>query len=68
VVDAVGAGDALLAYATLAMVGDGSEVGATVLGSVAAALECEVDGNVPVSFAHMARRLDAVEKRANYRH
>ena len=46
VVDAVGAGDALLAYATLALVGAGSEVAATILGSVAAALECEVDGNL----------------------
>ena len=68
IVDAVGAGDALLAYATLAMIGDGSEVSATILGSIAAALECEVDGNVPVSGADMARRLDALEKRANYRH
>jgi cytidyltransferase-like protein len=68
IVDAVGAGDALLAYATLAMIGDGSEVAATILGSIAAALECEVDGNVPVSAADMARRLDVVEKRANYRH
>ena len=68
VVDAVGAGDALLAYATLAMVGDGSEVGATVLGSVAAALECEVDGNRPVSRSDVARRLETLEKRAHYRH
>jgi len=67
VVDAVGAGDALLAYATLAMVADGSEVTATILGSVAAALECEIDGNLPVSCADVAHRIDAVEKRANYR-
>jgi bifunctional ADP-heptose synthase (sugar kinase/adenylyltransferase) len=68
VVDAVGAGDALLAYATLAMVADGSEVTATILGSVAAALECEIDGNLPVSRADVAHRIDVVEKRANYRH
>jgi bifunctional ADP-heptose synthase (sugar kinase/adenylyltransferase) len=68
VIDAVGAGDALLAYATLAMVADGSEVGATVLGSIAAALECEVDGNLPVSRDDIAERLDAVEKHANFRH
>jgi rfaE bifunctional protein kinase chain/domain len=68
VVDAVGAGDALLAYATLAMVADGSEVAATILGSLAAALECEVDGNVPVSRDDVARRIAIVEKRANYRH
>ena len=48
VVDAVGAGDALLAYATLSMLADESEVAASILGSMAAALECERDGNVPV--------------------
>ena len=49
VVDAVGAGDALLAYATLSMLADQSEVAASILGSMAAALECELDGNIPVS-------------------
>ena len=68
VIDAVGAGDALLAYATLAMVADGSEVAATILGSVAAALECELNGNLPVSHAAIAERIEALEKRADYRH
>jgi rfaE bifunctional protein kinase chain/domain len=68
VVDAVGAGDALLAYATLAMVASGSEVSATVLGSIAAALECERDGNLPISLAAIGERIDALEKRALYRH
>jgi rfaE bifunctional protein kinase chain/domain len=68
VIDAVGAGDALLAYSTLAMVADGSEVSATILGSFAAALECEVDGNLPVSRDDVARRIETVEKRADYRH
>src|SRR6185436_16201029 len=51
VVDAVGAGDALLAFATLTMITGGSEVVASILGSFAAAHECEVEGNVPVSAA-----------------
>jgi rfaE bifunctional protein kinase chain/domain len=68
VVDAVGAGDALLAYATLAMITDGSEVAATILGSLAAALECEIDGNLPVSRDDVAHRIDTVEKRAEYKH
>ena len=68
VVDAVGAGDALLAYATLAMVASGSEVVATILGSVAAALECERDGNLPVSLAAMSERIETLERRADYRH
>jgi rfaE bifunctional protein kinase chain/domain/rfaE bifunctional protein nucleotidyltransferase chain/domain len=66
VVDAVGAGDALLAYATLAMVADGSEAAAAILGSVAAAIECEIDGNLPVSRPDMSRRIETLEKRAHY--
>jgi rfaE bifunctional protein kinase chain/domain len=66
VVDAVGAGDALLAYATLSMVADGSEVAATILGSLAAAIECEIDGNLPVSREDVVRRIEGLEKRANY--
>lgn len=64
VVDAVGAGDALLAYATLCMVADGSEVVASILGCMAAGLECEKDGNVPITKADVLRKIDAVEKRA----
>ena len=66
VVDAVGAGDALLAYATLSLLVDRSEVAASVLGSLAAALECEVDGNVPIGPADVVRKIDAIEKRARF--
>ena len=66
VVDAVGAGDALLAYATLAKMATGSDAIATILGSMAAACECEVDGNVPVTPADVRRKIDAVEAEANY--
>ncbi|HUI17737.1 MAG TPA: PfkB family carbohydrate kinase [Alphaproteobacteria bacterium] len=64
VLDAVGSGDALLAYATLAMVDTKNEVIASVLGSMAAAVECEYDGNIPVSRDDVRRKLDSVEKRA----
>jgi rfaE bifunctional protein kinase chain/domain len=66
VVDAVGAGDALLSYATLAMVTDGSGAVASILGAFAAALECEVDGNIPIGREDVMRKLDAIEKRARY--
>lgn len=66
VVDAVGAGDALLSYATLAMLAGGQPVVATILGSMAAAVECEADGNWPVRPADVIAKIDAVEKRANY--
>ena len=66
VVDAVGAGDALLAYATLSMLVDPSEVAATILGSMSAALECEADGNLPIGPAEMSRRIGSIEKRARF--
>jgi len=66
VVDAVGAGDALLAYATLSIVATGDPVIATILGSMAAAAECEADGNVPVGPADVLAKIDAVEKGARY--
>jgi len=47
VVDAVGAGDALLAYATLAQVVSANDVIAAILGNMAAGVECEHDGNWP---------------------
>jgi rfaE bifunctional protein kinase chain/domain len=64
VVDAVGSGDALLAYATLAMARSGNAVIASVLGSMAAAIECEHDGNIPVTPDDVLKKLDQVEKRA----
>ena len=66
VVDAVGAGDALLAYATLAKLATGSDAVATILGSMAAACECEYDGNIPVKPDDVRRKIDEVERQANY--
>jgi rfaE bifunctional protein kinase chain/domain len=64
VVDAVGAGDALLAYASLALVATGCPVIASILGSVAAALACERDGNTPIDREALLSRLDRVERNA----
>lgn len=66
VVDAVGAGDALLAYATLSLLSDPSESAAAILGSIAAALECEVDGNEPVSCGAVTKRLNDIERRVKF--
>ena len=66
VVDAVGSGDALLAYATLAMKATGNEIIASILGSLAAGVECEKDGNIPVSPDDVRRKLKDIEKHANY--
>ena len=66
VVDAVGAGDALLAYATLTLMATGSLVMASILGSMAAACECEIDGNVPIKSENVLAKIDALEKLAGY--
>ena len=66
VVDAVGAGDALLAYATLSMLATGSLVIAGILGSMAAACECECDGNVPISPEYLLRKINEVEEMTGY--
>ncbi|HEY0322905.1 MAG TPA: PfkB family carbohydrate kinase [Pyrinomonadaceae bacterium] len=65
-VDAVGAGDALLSYATLAMVTTQSSVIASILGSVAAALACEHEGNNPVAPEDVLKKLQAVERQIQY--
>ncbi len=64
VVDAVGAGDALLAYATMVMATSGNPVIASVLGAMAAACECEVDGNVPVGPEDVRNKIQKFERRA----
>lgn len=57
-IDPVGAGDALLAYATLAR----DPTTATILGTMAASIECERDGNIPVTADDVHHKLDTVEK------
>lgn len=66
VIDAVGAGDALLAYATLATLVSGSAVQATILGSIAAACECEQDGNIPITPEHVEKKIAAVERHVEF--
>ncbi len=66
VVDPVGAGDALLAYATLAMQATANELIATILGSFAAAIECERDGNIPVGQQDLLDKIAQVEQQVNY--
>jgi rfaE bifunctional protein kinase chain/domain len=65
-IDAVGAGDALLAYSSLALAVTGSSVIASILGTAAAAVACENDGNKPVAPEDVLRKLQAVEKRVSY--
>jgi rfaE bifunctional protein nucleotidyltransferase chain/domain len=65
-VDPVGAGDALLAYATLAMLTTKNPVIASILGNFAAACECELDGNVPIAKANILAKINEVEDSVNF--
>jgi rfaE bifunctional protein nucleotidyltransferase chain/domain len=60
VVDAVGAGDALLAYSSLAWHHNSGPVMASILGVAAASLECEKDGNHPLSPDEIMNRVREV--------
>jgi rfaE bifunctional protein kinase chain/domain/rfaE bifunctional protein nucleotidyltransferase chain/domain len=66
VVDAVGAGDALLSYATLSLAAMKSNVIGSILGALAAAVACENDGNNPVAPEDVLKKLNALEKRSRF--
>lgn len=66
-VDAVGSGDALLAYAALSLFATQNTVIASVLGSLAAAVECAHQGNVPVRPKDVHEKLDRIERNVYYR-
>jgi rfaE bifunctional protein kinase chain/domain len=66
VLDPMGAGDALLAYSTLSMLGSGTEVISGILGSCAAAVECERDGNLPIAPTDVIDKVARLEERANF--
>ena len=65
-IDAVGAGDALLAYSTLAMLVSKNDFHASILGAMAAACECEYHGNEPITPGALYQKIDAVERRVNF--
>ena len=66
IIDAVGTGDALLAYACLSLFATQKPVIAAVLGSMAAAVACEHEGNVPVKPEDVLAKLARFERLANF--
>lgn len=67
VVDPVGAGDALLSYATLTLLTTKSIVLASILGSFAAAVACEREGNIPVTPEDVIKKIDKLGKSSSYK-
>ena len=66
VLDAVGSGDALLAYSSLILKVTNSIVAAGIIGSIAAACECEIDGNKPINVDLVLQKIDSIEKKTQY--
>ena len=62
----MGAGDAMLAYATLSMLVTKSASISAILGSLAAACECEFNGNIPVFPKNVLEKIKEIEKQAKY--
>lgn len=65
IVDAVGSGDALLAYSSLALKATNSLIISGILGSFAAACACETEGNKPISKEMIIEKILQVKKKIN---
>lgn len=61
-VDGLGAGDALLAASTLALIVSKNIVVTSIIGSVAASLACEQKGNTPISINQIVKRIKEIIK------
>ena len=66
VVDSTGTGDALLAYATLSMLSSKSLVISSILGSLAAACECEKDGNITIKPEEILDKINSIQDSSTY--
>ncbi len=66
IIDPVGSGDALLAYSSLALFKTKSLVMSSIIGSIAAACECEKDGNIPIKTEEIINKIDFLENEVNY--
>ena len=67
VVDAVGAGDALLAYATLSMLITKSLLISSIIGSVAAACKCETNGNIAIKPEQLITKINLIQNLSGYK-
>jgi len=62
----MGTGDALLAYSTLGLIASKSPVVASIIGTMAAAIACEHEGNIAVDPELVIEKLDTVERRLQF--
>jgi len=67
VVDSTGTGDAMLSYATLSMISTKSLVISSILGSLAAACECEKYGNIIIKPEHIIDKINFIQNSSSYK-
>ena len=65
--DPVGAGDSLLAYTTLSFLIGCSLAESSIMGSLAASVACEFDGNAPVSKKMVVKKINQLIKSIDYK-
>ena len=63
ILDAVGTGDALLAYSSLSLKVSNSLIKASIIGSFAASCACEIEGNKPIDMETIITKIKEVEKK-----
>ena len=66
--DPIGAGDALLAYSSMAVARTNNIVIASILGAIGAAVVCERQGNTPVTPHEVDEKIATLERRAAFAH
>ena len=64
--DGIGAGDALLAAASISYCTTKNIVISSILGNISAALACEVEGNVPVTVSRIKSKLNEIKSSKNF--
>jgi sugar/nucleoside kinase (ribokinase family) len=65
IIDPVGSGDALLAYSTLVQLKTNNEVLSSIIGTIAAGLACQKEGNTTVTPDEILNYIFRLEKSSN---
>ena len=65
-IDAVGAGDALMAYSALTLKVSKSLPMAAIVGNIAAACESDLNGNIPIKQSDVIKKLNELKVSMGY--
>ncbi len=64
--DPVGCGDSLLSYSSLAYKISNNDLIASIIGIIASSLEAEADGNLPINYNQIIKKLGLLEEKFKY--